>query len=67
MLYGYPVSTGPGPDETINFGASAFHYDPRAILAAAGIDTSRVAGWVGEERSLNLHGSEPNDALGCRA
>ena len=46
MLYGYPVSSGPGPDETINFGASAFHHDPRAILAAAGVDTAGLqVGW----------------------
>jgi len=46
MLYGYPVSTSAAPDETINFGATLFHYDPRATLKAAGIDSSALQlGW----------------------
>jgi hypothetical protein len=46
MLYGYPVSASASPDETINFGSKPFHYDPRAILKAAGIDSSALQlGW----------------------
>ena len=51
MLYGYPVSTASTSDETINFGTKPFHYDPRAILKAAGIDSSALQlGWGAKGR-----------------
>jgi hypothetical protein len=48
MIYGNPTTgNSPGaPDETINFGATPFRYDARAILSAAAVDvTGFVAGW----------------------
>jgi len=46
MLYGNPVSSATTPDETINFGAQPFHYDPRAVLKTASIDASALQlGW----------------------
>ena len=47
MLYGNPLDTAPGSyDETINFGASPFVYDPVTILDAHGIDTTGLSlGW----------------------
>jgi hypothetical protein len=51
MLYGYPVNTANTLDETINFGSKPFHYDPRAILKAAGIDASGLQlGWGAQGR-----------------
>ncbi|HKQ70427.1 MAG TPA: hypothetical protein VJT73_13855 [Polyangiaceae bacterium] len=46
MLYGYPVSSGTAADETINFGATPFHYDPKAALSSLGVDVRTLqVGW----------------------
>jgi hypothetical protein len=48
MLYGNPTVTPSGPAETINFGATPFHYAPATVLAGAGIDvTGFKSGWGG--------------------
>jgi hypothetical protein len=46
MLYGNPVTVGPNPDLTINFGSLPFRYDPVAALRAYGVDpTGLQLGW----------------------
>jgi hypothetical protein len=47
MLYGNPLDTAPGNyDESINFGASPFVYDPVAVLGDVGVDaTGMTLGW----------------------
>jgi hypothetical protein len=47
MAYGNPQgSTAPAMDVTLNFGASPFQFDARAILNGAGVDTSGLElGW----------------------
>jgi hypothetical protein len=46
MVYGNPTGAGAAYDVEINFGASAFHYDPRAILQANRVDVSALeVGW----------------------
>jgi len=47
MLYGNPLGTTPGSyDESINFGASPFTYDPITVLGAEGVDTTGLTvGW----------------------
>ena len=46
MLYGNPTGRTTGYDSTINFGATAFHYDPEAILEAAGYNVVGLeVGW----------------------
>jgi hypothetical protein len=47
MTYGNPQgSTAPATDVTLNFGASAFQFDARAILNGAGVDTTGLElGW----------------------
>ena len=48
MLYGNPTVTPSGSAETINFGATPFHYVPATVLAGAGIDiTGFKSGWGG--------------------
>jgi hypothetical protein len=45
ILYGNPQSNA-GFDAEINFGASAFNYDPVTVLSGAGVDTSALqVGW----------------------
>jgi hypothetical protein len=45
ILYGNPQA-GSNFDAEINFGASAFHYDPVTVLSGANIDTSGLqVGW----------------------
>ena len=48
MLYGNPLDTAPGSyDESINFGASPFVYDPVTVLGDVGVDTTGMTlGWV---------------------
>jgi hypothetical protein len=47
MVYGNPQGTAPpAMDLTVNFGASPFQFDARAILTAAGVDTTGLSlGW----------------------
>jgi hypothetical protein len=47
MAYGNPQgSTAPAMDVTLNFGATPFQFDPRAILSTAGEDTTGLElGW----------------------
>ena len=47
VLYGNPTATPPGSyDESVNFGATPFVYDPAAVLNAAGIDVTEFeVGW----------------------
>jgi hypothetical protein len=47
MMYGNPTTTPAGMyDERINFGATAFTYDPVAVLTAHGVDaTGLEVGW----------------------
>jgi PKD repeat protein len=47
MAYGNPQgSAAPAMDVTLNFGASPFQFDPRAILNGAGVDTTGLElGW----------------------
>ena len=48
MLYGNPTVTPSGSAETINFGATPFHYDPATVLAAANVDIAGFKiGWGG--------------------
>jgi hypothetical protein len=42
MLYGNPTGAGVDWDVSINFGGTAFHYDAKAALGAAGIDASSL-------------------------
>lgn len=47
MTYGNPQgSVAPAMDVTLNFGATSFQFDPRAILNAASVDTTGLElGW----------------------
>lgn len=45
ILYGNPQD-GSNYDAEVNFGASAFHYDPLSVLTGAGVDTNGLqVGW----------------------
>jgi PKD repeat protein len=48
LLYGNPQAPGPAYDAEMNFGATPFHYDPAAVLNAAGRNSAGLqVGWVG--------------------
>jgi hypothetical protein len=46
FVYGNPISPDGSFDVSVNFGATAFHYQPAAVLQAAGFDASGLqVGW----------------------
>ena len=46
MLYGNPTETGAPFDAEINFGATAFNYNPVTVLQGIGVNTSElIVGW----------------------
>ena len=44
MVYGNPLDDNPGPDFTVNFGATPFQFDPRPLVPGAGADPFQL-GW----------------------
>jgi hypothetical protein len=55
MLYGNVTGLGAAYDMEINFGATAFHEDPAAVLAAANIDATGLSLCWGGKNQNCLH------------